>query len=192
MNDTVQALLERMRRLQEELEAEINRRREDLRFEITGRRIVFEAEMLERQRAFRAGLLRYLREARLAVVLTAPLIYSLIIPFVLMDLWITLYQAVCFPIYGIPKVRRSDYLAFDRVHLPYLNAIERLNCGYCSYGNGVAAYLREVAARTEQYWCPIKHARKIRDVHARYPLFTDYGDGERYRKELDKLRKSYY
>ena len=62
------------------------------------------------------------------------------VDFLLMDLFVTTYQAVCFPIYGIPKVRRSDYLVFDREDLPYLNAIEKFNCFYCSYGNGGAAY----------------------------------------------------
>lgn len=29
------------------------------------------------------------------------------------------------------------YVVFDRRHLAYLNAIEKLNCAYCEYGNGV-------------------------------------------------------
>jgi len=51
-------------------------------------------------------------------------------------LFITVYQSVCFPIYGVARVKRSDYLAFDRGQLAYLNAIEKFNCVYCSYGNG--------------------------------------------------------
>ena len=47
---------------------------------------------------------------------------------------------MCFPIYGIPRMRRSDDLVFDREDLHYLNAIEKFNCFYCSYGNGGAAY----------------------------------------------------
>jgi hypothetical protein len=43
-------------------------------------------------------------------------------------------------------------MIFDRTHLAYLNLVEKINCAYCSYGNGLAAYLREIAARTEQYW----------------------------------------
>ena len=75
--------------------------------------------------------------ARPMVILTAPVIYSVIIPFVLLDLFVSLYQAVCFPVYGIEKVRRRDYIAYDRKHLSYLNGFEKLNCVYCAYGNGL-------------------------------------------------------
>ena len=122
------------------------------------------------------------------MILTAPVIYALIIPVLLLDVFVAVYQTVCFPVYGIPRVRRSDYLAFDREQLAYLNAIEKLNCGYCAYANGVFAYVREVASRTEQYWCPIKHARRVLGVHSRYGSFVDYGDGDAYRRELERLR----
>ena len=124
-------------------------------------------------------------------MLTEPVIYAGWVPFLLMDLFVTLYQHLCFPIYGIPKVKRSEYLVFDREDLPYLNLIEKFNCFYCSYGNGVAAYTREVSARTEQYWCPIKHARRVRAAHDRYPKFFDYGDAEAFRQGLNRLRKQY-
>ena len=122
------------------------------------------------------------------MILTAPAIYALIIPFLLLDLFVMLYQAACFPVYGIPRVRRSDYLAFDRGQLAYLNDIEKLNCAYCSYANGLVAYVREVASRTEEYWCPIKHARRVLGVHARYGSFVDYGAGDAYRHDLERLR----
>jgi hypothetical protein len=38
-----------------------------------------------------------------------------------------------------------------------------------AYANGVFAYVREVGSRTEQYWCPIKHARRVLGVHAARP-----------------------
>lgn len=127
--------------------------------------------------------------ARPLVLLTAPMIYLGWLPFIVLDLFVTLCQAVCFPVWRIPKVKRSDYLFFDRADLPYLNAIERFNCFYCSYANGIAAYAREVAARTEQYWCPIKHARRIVAAHDRYPLFFEHGDAEAYRQGLERLRR---
>ena len=68
----------------------------------------------------------------------------MIIPFVLLDLFVTVYQTVCFPVYGVPKARRSDYVAIDRKKLCYLNALEGINCLYCSYGNGVLAYAVEI------------------------------------------------
>jgi hypothetical protein len=101
---------------------------------------------------------------------------------------VSVYQLVCFPVYGIPKVRRVDYFVFDRHHLAYLNAIEKLNCAYCSYANCLIAYVREIAARTEQYWCPIKHARRVIGAHARYATFDDYGNAEGYQKRAAELR----
>ncbi len=124
------------------------------------------------------------------MVLTAPFIYSLILPLGLLDAFVTVYQAVCFRVYGIPRVRRGDYLVFDRGHLGYLNAIEKLNCAYCSYANGLIAYVREVASRTEQYWCPIKHARRVISAHDHYFAFMDYGDAEAYHRDLPALRQA--
>jgi hypothetical protein len=101
-----------------------------------------------------------------------------------------LFERICFPIYGIERVRRADYISMDRQKLAYLNAIEKANCDYCSYSNGVIAYVREVAARTEQYWCPIKHARRVRGPHPHYRLFVDYGDAEGLKKALPVLREA--
>lgn len=50
----------------------------------------------------------------LLAIVTSPVIYPRWIPFLLMDLFVTVYQAICFPVYRIPRVRRSDYLVFDR------------------------------------------------------------------------------
>ena len=70
------------------------------------------------------------------VILSSPLIYACVLPFLLLDASVAIYQFVCFPIYGIPKVRRKDYLVFDRGRLAYLNTIEKIGCIYCSYANG--------------------------------------------------------
>ena len=118
----------------------------------------------------------------------APVIYSLLVPVALLDAWLWLYQAACFPIYRIKKVDRSLYVRLDRGHLQYLNWIEGLNCNYCGYCNGVIAYAHEVASRTEQYFCPIKHALKQEGAHARYKDFLDFGDAASYREKWKKLR----
>ncbi|MEW6133157.1 MAG: hypothetical protein AB1591_08340 [Pseudomonadota bacterium] len=97
---------------------------------------------------------------------------------------------LCFPLYRIEKVRRRDYMAFDRGQLAYLNAIEKLHCTYCSYANGLAAYMRENIARTEQYWCPIRHARRLLRTHSHYGEFTDYCDAVAYRSEMPRLRQA--
>ncbi len=76
----------------------------------------------------------------------------------------------------------------DRHHLSYLNSMEKLNCVYCGYVNGLIGYMREIAARTEQYWCPIKHAKKILDPHRRYARFADFGDPKEYHQHVNRMR----
>jgi hypothetical protein len=190
MTPQIAVLVGKIRALESELDAELAKSRAALRIGMEHGRIAFEAELLRRHRELRQKLLPYLLGANPLVVLTAPVIYAGIVPFLLLDLFVSVYQAVCFPIYGIAKVKRADYLAFDRHHLAYLNALEKLNCAYCSYANGIVAFTREIAARTEQYWCPIKHARRVVGSHARYLRFDEYGDAEGYQARLVKLRQA--
>jgi hypothetical protein len=164
------------------------KRQEELRFRVEHRKIVFEREVERLHRAIRTRSSNYLLKANPLIVLSAPAIYSLLIPVLLADIWIMVFQAICFPIYKIPKVRRRDYLIFDRHHLAYLNTIEKINCAYCSYANGAIAFVREVASRTEVYWCPIKHARRILGPHPHYQGFADFGDAEGFQEKLAQLQ----
>lgn len=187
MTPSIEDLLARIKTLQEQMEQEYA----ELHAQFEQQRQALAGHFLELQRRQKVGLWAYLRGSRLTVLLTAPLIYAGWPVFALLDGFVTLYQTLCFPVYRIPKVRRSDHLVFDRADLPYLNAIEKFNCLYCSYGNGVVAYAREIAARTEQYWCPIKHARRWHGAHDRYPHFFEHGDAEAFRQGLERLRKQY-
>lgn len=188
MTPQIVALMEKLRSIEAEIETELAKRREELRFHLENRRVVFEREALRLHREMKTRLGRYLLEAKPLSVLTAPVIYSLVVPLVLLDVFVNVYQAVCFPAYGMPKVRRRDYLIFDRQNLAYLNVIEKVNCAYCSYANGLIAFVREVAARTEVYWCPIKHARRVLGPHPHYAGFADFGDAEAYRRQLDGMK----
>jgi len=190
-HDHVAHLMDRIAALEMELAAEIAKERAGLRYGLEQGRIAFEQEVLRRHRELRTRLSEYILNARPLVVLTAPVIYSLIVPLVILDISVSIYQAVCFPAYGIEKVRRRDYFTFDRAHLAYLNALERLNCAYCSYANGLIAYVREIAGRTEQYWCPIKHARRMIATHDHYREFVDYGDAEAYRERIAALTQAH-
>jgi hypothetical protein len=190
MNSLIEALTEKIQELETELDAEVGKRLAQLNVGLEKGRAIFEEEVLRRHRELKRGVAAYILNAHPLVILTAPVIYSVIVPLLLLDLFVTVYQLVCFPVYGIPKVERRDYFVFDRGYLAYLNAVEKLNCAYCSYGNGLVAYTREIFARTEQYWCPIKHARRVIGVHARYLKFDDYGDAENYQLRLEQLRTS--
>ena len=157
-------------------------------YELRKGKVWFSEKIKREHRKLKTSLVRYVLHSRIMAILTAPFIYAVIVPFVLLDLFVTVYQTVCFPVYGIPKARRRDYVAIDRNKLRYLNALEGFNCMYCSYGNGVLAYAVEIAGRTEQHWCPIRHARRVQNVHDRYSHFLPYGDAAAYRKELDSVR----
>ncbi len=191
MANRIDELIEEFIKLEGELEAEIKRKREEFHSLVEGERVRLAEEVTRLEQRVKSGLFRYVTGAHPLNLLTAPVIYAGFVPFLLLDLFLWIYQSTCFPIYGIPRARRSEYLVFDRSDLPYLNAIERFNCFYCAYANGLAAYAREIAARTEQYWCPIKHARRIRAAHDRYQRFFEYGDAESFRKGLERLRRSY-
>ena len=189
MNPKISELLDRIQKMELEIELEMKRKRAELQADFEETRVRFEHEVLEQQRRFKTGVIAYLLTANLMSVLTAPVIYALFFPIVLLDFSITVYQHICFRAYGLPRVKRSDYFVYDRAHLAYLNLIEKINCAYCSYGNGLIAYAREVVGQTEQYWCPIKHARKVLHAHPYYMGFVDFGDAQAYRDELAPLRE---
>jgi len=151
----------------------------------------FNESDLARHRGLKQGLFSYLLHSRVLAYVTAPIIYSGIVPFFLLDVFLTVFQGICFPVYGVPKVKRRDYIFFDRGRLKYLNLLERLNCAFCSYGNGLFSYATEIAARTEQHWCPIKHARRLNSPHSRYAQFFKYGDAEQYRQKIDVVRNDF-
>ncbi len=94
------------------------------------------------------------------LVFGMPFIYALIIPITLLDALATLYQVVCFPIYRMPKVERGQFMQIKRTGLEALNIVDRLNCYYCSYANGVLRYVQKIAAETERMWCPIRQLHK--------------------------------
>ncbi|MGO9135364.1 MAG: hypothetical protein ACLP8A_15135 [Methylovirgula sp.] len=185
----MQELVDGILRLQSELDSEIEKRRKSLGWDLKEHFVAFEQGIATEHRRLRTSAASYLAHSPPSITLTTPIIYSLIVPFVILDGWISLYQAICFRAYRIARVRRSDYMVFDRQHLAYLNWIEALNCLYCGYANGVIAYAREIGSRTEQYWCPIKHALRVTDPHLRYYQFLEYGDADGYRARLEEFRE---
>lgn len=189
MNDEIDRLFAQVHGIEAEIERRLGEQRGRFRYRLARGRAVFDAEQERLNRAVRAGLLRYLWETPWRHLLVAPVIYAMILPIAVLDASMTVYQWVCFPAWGIARVRRGEHVVLDRHRLSYLNAIEKLNCLYCSYANGVLSYAREVAARTEQFWCPIRHATAIRGPHGRYRDFVDYGDAAGYRDRLEGLRK---
>ncbi len=190
MNEQIRKILSQITELEDDLHKLIQEQQAEFNYRVEGTKIRFEKNIRKAQRRLKTGIFSFILQSQPRNVITAPVVYSIIVPLILLDVWITLYQAICFPLYGVPKVSRSRYIVIDRHSLSYLNSIEKLNCIYCGYAGGVFAYAREIAARTEQYWCPIKHARKILDPHRRYAHFADFGQGEEYHETRKNLRKA--
>lgn len=190
MDDRIQQLLNQMTALEDELRTALSEQQSSLFFQIKGKRVEFEKSIKQTHRQLKKNFFRWLVTDRPQNLITGPIIYSMIIPLLVTDLFITFYQLTCFPIYGIKKVRRADYIIFDRHNLQYLNFIEKFHCTYCAYGSGMIAYISEIVARTEQYFCPVKHARKILGTHARYALFLDFDAAEDYEAKLEEHRAS--
>lgn len=137
---------------------------------------------------FKVSLFRQIFSLKLRQAISAPFIYAMFFPLLITDIFLEIYHQICFRLYKIPLVRRKDYIVYDRHLLSYLNWFEKFNCIYCSYANGLISYAKEIAARTERYWCPIKHSRRIQSEHSQYYLFNEYLDGEKYHKLQQKLR----
>ena len=190
MNDHVQQLLEQITALEDDLRKALGEQQSTVFFQIKGKRVEFEQSIKQTHRRLKQNFFRWLVTNRPQNLITGPIIYSMIIPLLVTDVFVSFYQMTCFPIYGIKKVRRADYIIFDRQQLHYLNFIEKFHCTYCAYGSGMISYVSEIIARTEQYFCPIKHARKILGTHKRYAQFLEYGVAENYQTKLEAYRRA--
>lgn len=188
MNDNIAKILAQMAVLEDDLRTAVNEQESKMFFVIKGRRVEFESSVKAAHRKLKKNFFRWLVTNRPQNLITGPIIYSMIFPMMLFDLCVSFYQFACFPIYGITKVKRSDYIVFDRHQLGYLNFIEKFHCSYCEYGNGLMGYMSEILARTEEYFCPIKHAHKILGTHGHYNRFLAYGDATDYEAKLEEYR----
>ena len=188
MNDRITQILAQMAVLEDDLRSAVHDQETRMFFQIKGKRVEFERTVKAAHRKLKKNFFRWLVTNRPQNLLTGPIIYGMVFPLMLLDFFVSFYQWACFPIYGIAKVRRADYIVFDRQHLEYLNFIEKFHCTYCAYGAGLMGYMNEILARTEQYFCPIKHAHKVLGTHSRYNRFLDYGDAADYEARLEEFR----
>lgn len=188
-NTRIRELLARITALEDEIEEVMQQQTEHVLYQLKDGKIRFDREIEAAQVRAKKAFLRWVKDSSPANTLSAPFLYGLFIPMLFLDICLTLYQWICFPLYRMSTVKRRSYIIIDRHHLRHLNSIEKLNCMYCAYANGLVSYAREVASRTEQYWCPIKHAGKLKDRHKRYHDFIDYGDSDDYHARLKEYRE---
>lgn len=191
MNDKIREMLEEIEEMKVKLAKEIDKHEKHISYEIKNGYVTFEKEVFAKQKENMKNLFTWLGEVPLLHFLVAPLIYAMVIPAICLDVILFIYQQVVFRVFKFQLIKRSDYMIFDHQYLGYLNAIEKLNCLYCSYFNGLMLYASAIAGRTELYFCPIKHAKKVVDKHPYYDEFLSYGDEEEYQKKLKELREDF-
>jgi hypothetical protein len=188
MDAELEDLLSRLRQIESDFEQTIDARRAAFRYRLSRGRVVFEEAALAEQRRVKVGMMKFLRESATGALLLVPFVYLLIVPLALLDFFVWIYQRVCFPVWRLEPVKRADYIVLDRHRLAYLNAAQKLNCVYCGYANGLIAYVQEVAALSEQYWCPIKHAVRVKGAHRHYRTFLEYGDFDNVQERIEAFR----
>jgi len=191
MSNKIDEIVSKINELEDELVEEFKKREEEFFYKFENEKVIFEQDFINQGKSKIINSIRYLSSFPVLAIFTIPFIWSMLIPIFIVDILITIYQVICFPIYKIPKVKRSDYVVMDRYNLFYLDKVEKINCWYCEYFNGVIAYVTEIAGRTEQFWCPIKHSKHLKAKHSRYNKFFDFGDYIKYRDELEKKRSDF-
>ena len=190
-NNKINEITKKIKILEDELIEEFKQKEQEFFYKIENEKVKFEERIIKDGKSKVISSIKYLSSFPIGVILTIPFIWGMMIPALLADISVSIYQYICFPIYKMPKVKRKDYVIMDRYNLFYLDKVEKINCWYCEYFNGVVAYVREVGARTEQFWCPIKHSKPLKDKHSRYNNFFDYGDYKKYRELLEKSRADF-
>ena len=130
----------------------------------------------------------FLSRARLSFLITLPSILIMVVPAFLLDIAGSIYQAANLRAYEIPMVDRKKYIFLDRYALKHLNFMEKFFCIYCGYFNGVMQYVSEIAARTEEFWCPIKYSKKVGFKHKRYANYLEHDDIAGYHAKRKKIR----
>ena len=120
------------------------------------------------------GLWALVKRSRPINLITGPIIYSVILPLLVLDAFVSLYQLLCFPIYKVKPFRRSEFIVFDRQELKYLDWISKFHCTYCAYAVGLIGFVSAVIGATEAYFCPIKHHSKKSHGPVRKYRFVAY------------------
>ena len=122
-----------------------------------------------------------------------PFITLAVIPILVLDFWTELYHRISFPIYGIPVLKRKEYIRIDRHRLKYLTLIQKYYCVYCGYANGIVRYWVKLFAETEAYWCGIQHRHDSDFQEPEHHVnFVPYDDEEAFRKTYTDNKQPHF
>ncbi|NCN07421.1 hypothetical protein GW933_01870 [Candidatus Falkowbacteria bacterium] len=185
MESKIKQIIEKIDSLNEALKSEYTRLSGKYGFSIRKSAIVFFEKTRNKNKKFKIPTWKYIIPRHIRHFASIPFIYMMIFPVALLDLFITFYNLTAFTLYQIPQVKRKDHFIYDRKFLDYLNIIQKFNCLYCSYVNGLLSYATEIGARTERYWCPVKAANKPKNYHNWYKDFADYGNPQEWTEKFN-------
>lgn len=122
-------------------------------------------------------------------LLSTPFIYGMIVPMLFFHILIEIYHRVCFYLYDMEYIDYRNHFRFDRHRIGGISPLQKFNCIYCEYGNGLASFTKEVIGKTEAFWCPIKHEDSPESPHAYYQQFMEYGNGRNFEEKRETVRE---
>lgn len=191
MKSRISLILREIEQKKKELKIEYEKLMERYDFSFKKWKVVFSETAKDKYKKYKKSLLKTIFWAKIRFIISIPFIYWMIIPAIILDIFIFIYQNTAIRLYWIPLVKRSDFIVYDRRHLVYLNLIQKVNCLYCSYVNWLFSYAVEVGWRTEKFWCPIKNATKVKWWHTWQKYFVDYWDVDWF-KDIYCSNKEYF
>ena len=187
MKNKIYKLLQEIKNKKIQIWKEYDKLKNKYWFKIDWKKIIWNKLTKKQLKKSKKSILDTLFSAQIRELLSIPFIWIMIIPAIILDIFIFIYQNTAIRLYKIPFTKRSNYIIFDRKQLAYLNIIQKINCIYCSYFNWLMQYAVEVAWKTERYWCPIKNARKKYWEHEWEKYFAEYWDVEWFKDSFCKL-----
>ena len=189
MRSKIEKILHEIKQKREELYIEYEKLKDKYGYAIEKWKVKFKEEIKKRNKTFKISVFESIFSARVREVLSIPFIYMMILPALILDIFLFVYQQTALRLYKVPLVKRRDYIVFERKKLDYLNWIQKLNCLYCSRVNWLFSYAVEIWGRTEKYWCPIKYASRRKWWHDWEEFFADYWDPEKFRETFGSLKE---
>ena len=145
MQSKINKLLADIEKKKQDLIKEYEKLKKEYGFSLEKGKIIFDEKRKQYNKAFKESVARYIFSAQLRHIISMPFIYLMIVPAIFLDIFLFIYQHICFRLYRIPLVKRKDYIIYDRRYLSYLNWFQKFNCLYCSYVNGLFSYAVEIA-----------------------------------------------
>ncbi len=107
MNEKIRELLIRISSLEDEVEVLLREQQNQALHYLEDGKIRIKREVDEAHKLLKKGVIRWLIDSRPRNIVSAPFIYTMIIPFVFLDFCLSIYQWICFPLCKIGNVKEK-------------------------------------------------------------------------------------